>query len=497
MSAGISRRGILGGLALGAGAVASGDALAEPGSFGLRSDGDPEANTRALNDAVKSVAEAGGGTVLLERARDGYSVAGPVLLPSNVTIDLNGQLVRGRRGADDVLIKTAAWSQGNLTANLDSAPESRLVNNASVRNGRIEDCRRVFHFRNFGQGCTISDIRTRGCIQVGRFERCFYAALDNVSAAGFSDPAIPTFHFVEETNAVILRRVSATTGFGFCLEGGAAGVIFEGCAAEGGTTAVRLIGDCRGIVFSGCFLEGITGTAFDFTQAGVCSVDWRGNVLTRVNRVIDDGGAASGATLSGEWAASNSVTNIAGPGLERFRAFRGEMRVAGPRNFITFEQPYRNNASALDDRWVTSPNTRLSFESGQMGVSLTDVRARGRFYGGIVPTVRGGDTGAPVAGTVPFAELRWEGGADATLTVITGLRWQPDSLFAKFILRIVDDTGSHRLFGDIFGDAARALDQSGKILRIVQVAGFLALQVPNLSNRSGRASCTGTVQLVS
>jgi hypothetical protein len=494
MSSSVTRRGVLGGLALGAGGLAGGNAVAAPVASGLRSDGDPQANTRALNEAVKSVAAAGGGTVLLEPAPGGYGVLGPILLPSNVTIDLNGQLIRGRRAPGDVLFETATWSQGILTSNLGSPPESRLVNNASVRNGRIEDCTRVFHFRNFGQGCTIRDIATRGCIQVGRFERCFYAELDNVSAAGFSDPAIPTFHFVQESNAIVLRRVSATTQFGFCLEGGVAAVVFEGCTAEGGTTAIRLLGDCHGVSFSGCYFEAVTGTVFDLTRAGACHLDWRGNLINQCNRVIDDGGEGSGATLFGEWAASNSVTNVIGPGLERFRSFRGEMRVSGPRNFIQFQQPYRNNDSAIDRRWMTSPNTRLVFESGLAGRSLTDIRARGLFHGGIVPTVRGGDTGAPWPGTVPFAELSWEGG---TLTVLTKYRWQPDSLFAKYVLTIVDEAGRHRLFGDIFGDAVKAADTSQKAVTALEVGGFLALRVAGLGNQSGRASCTGTVQLVS
>lgn len=497
MSPDITRRGVLGGIALGTGGVAAGSAVASPSSFGLRSDGDPEANTRALNDAVKAVAAAGGGTVLLESAPAGYVVLGPVLLPSNVTIDLNNQVVRGRRRPGDVLIETATWSRGNLTSNLGSPPESQLVNNASVRNGRIEDCARVFHFRNFGQGCTIRDIRTRSCTQVGRFERCFYAELDNVSAAGFSNDATPTFHFVEETNAVILRRLSATTRFGFCLEGGASAVVFEGCTAEGGTTAVRLIGDCLGISFNGCYFESISGTVFDLTRAGDCRIDWRGNLVNHANCVIDDGGADSGATLFGEWATSNSVTNVVTPGLEQFRPFRSEMRVSGPRNFIEFQQAYRNNDPAFDDEWVTSPNTRLVFESGLEGGSQTDLRARGRFYAGIVPIVRGGDTGAPWPGTVPFAEVNWEGRAPAQLTLVSKLRWQPDSLFAKFVLSIVDDTGAHRLFGDVFGDSVKSFDASGKTVTALAVGGFLALRVADLVNRSGRASCTGTIQLVS
>lgn len=466
-------------------------------SLGVSPQVDGDTNTRALNAGIRRLALRGGGRLIFDPA-PGYTITGPVILPSNITIDLNNQLILGRRQPGDVLfVSGALTATGELEHNLDSADETVLITNAIVENGRIEDCRRIFHFRNFGRQCVIRDIVTRNCVQVGRFERCFFSTLSNVSAAGFSDPSIPTFHFIEQTNAVTLHRLSAVTAFGLCIEAGAAAVLVDGYTFEGGETGVAVIGDALGIAFQGGYFEAVEGRAFDLRKAGTCTISWEANYFHHVDIVIDDGGADTEATLFGRWSASNYVVRHTLSAFAKLKPARRLMQVAGPRNFVLYEAPYRNDATTGDfDNWVTSPSSRIVSESGSTGTSLTDIRARALLYSGIVPTVRTGDTGTPLRGTVPFATVAATSGKRARLEIRTGIAWQPFSLLARFVLVVEDDAGEHRLFGDIYGSDVVQHDSTGKTVRAVNAEGRLALHVTGLTAADGRPICTGTIQIL-
>lgn len=465
--------------------------------FGVRSDRNGSENTDALNAAIRHVAAGGGGTLIFDPAEAGYTVIGPVIVPSDVVIDLNGQLLRGRRQADDVMFVTGTFSTGRLKNNLDSAPETALVTGASIRNGRIEDCNRIFHFRNFGQGCQLQNLVTRNCVQVGRFERCFFSVLDTVSATGFSDPAIPSFHFIDQTNAVTLRRLSAVTAFGLCLEGGASAMIVDGFTFEGGETAVRLIGDCLGMEFRGGYFEAVTGHAFDLRKAGTCSADWMGNYFHHINTIFDDGGQAATATLFGTWHASNYVVTKPNQGFAKLGAARNIMRVDGPRDFVRFEAPYANDASAvLAANWIVSRNSRVTFETGQTGSSLTDIRTRSTVHAGTLPLLRSGDTGNPIAGTVPLSRVTAGKGHNATVILDTQIAWRPDTLFAKYLLSIRDDTGTVQLYGDIYGAHVVRHDSTNKSVTLSNQAGFLRLTAAGFAAESGEMLCTGSLQIV-
>lgn len=465
--------------------------------FGVCPERDGNQNTAALNTAIRHVATHGGGTLTFDPAEGGYTVIGPVVIPSGVALNLNGQLLRGRRLPNDVMFVTGTLAGGDVTPNLDSMPETALVIGASVYNGRIEDCNRIFHFRNFGQGCYIRDLVTRNCIQVGRFERCFFLLMDSVSAAGFSDPAIPTFHFVGQTNAVTLHRLSVVTAFGLCIEDGASAVVVDGMSFEGGHTAVRLIGDCLGMDFRGGYFEAIKDRAFDLRRAGVCSATWSGNYFHHVDTVFDDGGDATMATLFGDWRASNYVVTTPNPGFAKLGPARNIMQVSGPRDFIRFEAPYSNDAApALPPNWITSRNSRVAFETGQTGTSLTDIRARSVVYAGTLGLMRSGDTGNPTAGTVPLSRVTTTEGTNAVVIVDTHIAWRPDSLFAKFVLSIRDDSGTVRIFGDIYGSDVVRHDNSGKRVGLSNQDGFLRLTIDGFTAIAGAAQCTGSLQIV-
>lgn len=474
------------------------EAIALVSTFGVRPNENGEVNTQALNAGIRDLALRGGGTLVFDPTAAGYTIVGPVILPSNICIDLNNQVIRGRRQPGDALFITGTLSEdGQLRSNLDSAPETELVTNTAVIRGRIEDCQRVFYFRNFGRQCLVRDILTRNCIQVGRFERCFFATFSNLSAAGFSDQATPSFHFVEQTNAVTLHRLSAVTAFGLCIEAGAAAVLVDGFTFEGGETGVAMIGDALGIHFRGCYFEAVEGRAFDLQRAGTCTIDWEANYFNHVDVVLDDGSAETGATLFGTWHASNYIVPHSLSAFAKMKPARRQMRVDGPRNFILFAAQYQNDASPqLPANWLVSRNSRVHLESGVTGESLTDIRARTTIHGGILPVVRSGNTGAPIHGSVPYSNLKATRGNAAQLEIQTKIAWQPNSLFARFVFTVEDDIGLHRLYGDIYGSNIVQQDKTGKLIRPISRGGFLCLYAEAFTAVRSSLTCTGSIQVL-
>lgn len=450
-----------------------------------------------MNVAIRHLAAAGGGTLVFDPSAAPYVIIGPVILPSNIMIDLNGQVLQGRRGPGDVMFVTGVLSGETLRSNIGSKPETQLVTGAGIYGGRIEDCTRVFHFRNFGMNCHLRDIVTNRCVQVGRFERCFYSMVENVSAAGFSNPETPTFHFVEETNAVVLRKLNAVTAFGLCIEGGAAAVLVDGCAFEGGETAVRLIGDCMGINFRGGYFESILGRAFDLRRAGACWIDWTANYFQHVDIVLDDGGADTTATLFGAWEASNYIVMSTSAGFAHLPPVRRQMRVSGPRNFVSYDAGCANNVpTALPPNWIVSKNSRVRFETAIASNTLTDIRARAQVHAGILPTVRSGDTGMPVVGSVPFTTIMATTGTQVTLRIDTAIKFRPDSLFAKYLLNVEDDDGKMSLYGDIYGANVVQLDHVGKTLELVNRNDMLSILIRPFRAIGRQPVCTGSVQIL-
>jgi hypothetical protein len=507
---GATRRTLIAGMTVaGAGILTPAQAVADDGAPGeapgerIAMAGAGIDHTAMINQAIGRLAARGGGTLRFDDADAPYLVTGTILLPSNIAIDLNSQQIRGRGSGGNILFVTAGFASDDrcpagparkLSGNLASPAEGCRVRNASVRNGRITECGRVFDLRNFNEGCFIENIATTNCRQFGRFERCFYAQITNVSAIGFSDAAIPTFHFAGQCNALLISRASATTAFAFLFEGGQAGITLRSCTAEGGKTAIKVKGDLLGVTIEGCYFEAITGSVFDLSEAGTCAISWRGNYLNYVACALDDGGANGGATLFGSWDSSNVVSNIDRAATARYR---GRFLVSGPRNFIDFQLGGRHaDQPGLPANWTVSPLTRMSFETAYGGQSLTDVRARNRVVAGIVPLLYGGDVGRPYPGRVPFSDVTIPTGAAVTMTIRTMIAWQPLALRASFILEIIDSGGTRRVFGDIFGD--RVVNAHGGSPHVTArgEGGLLRLDIAGIGNASGTAQCTGTVRIL-
>nr|WP_277925993.1 glycosyl hydrolase family 28-related protein [Sphingomonas sp. JXJ CY 53] len=453
-------------------------------------------DTAAINAAILEVHRAGGGEVIFGTSPSPYHVVGPILLPSNVAINLNGQTLVGRSFNEGVMFATATVRNDILVRNNQSFQQNDAVLYSSVRNGVIKRCAIAFEFRNFNVSCHITDVATLDVLQFGVFFQCFYMSLTNCSARGPSDRSKAAFAFTGHNNLITLLRVSATMESGFLFEGGTASVSLIGCSCEGGGgSAVAFRGDCLGIFIDSGYWEAIPGTVFDFRAAGVCSVSFRGNYVNYADTILDDGGPQSPATLFGSFDASNYLANI---GITHDdRTYRGRMLLSCPRNFIRYEIPFANDApTGAPANWTIGPSIQAARDTAFTGRSLSDVRSRSRLhYGAPIPLSREGDVGDPYPGTIDRSGITIATGGGAVATVDSAISWRPNSLRATFILAVMDNAGAHKLFGDIYGDQLVRQDRSDKRVLLEQYQGRVRLRVGDIDNRSGGASITGSLQI--
>jgi hypothetical protein len=453
-------------------------------------------NTDAINAAILEVHSSGGGEIVFGASTSPYYVKGPVFIPSNIVINLNGQTLSGDGLQGGTMFTTGVVRAGRLVRNKGASDESGYVFYSSIRNGMIRNCRIAFDFQNFNVSCSIEDVSTFLVVQFGVFHRCFYMSLQNCSARGPSDMSKPAFAFTGDNNLISLLRVSATTESGFLFEGGTTSISMISCSCEGaGGSAVTFRDDCLGVVIDSGYWEAVPGTVFDFTRAKVCSVSFKGNFFNYCNTIINDGGESSSSTLMGVFDDTNYIANIGG--VHEGITYRGLMVLTCPRNFMQFDLPFSNDAAGkLPANWIVGPSTRIEQETAFTGRSLADVRSRSRLrFGSPIPIVREGDVGDPYPGSVDRSQIAISKGNAASATLDTGIIWRPNSLRATFLLAVSDDSGAYKLFGDIYGDQLVQHDgRDGRVL-IESRDGRVRVRVSGIQNRSGSASITGSLQL--
>jgi hypothetical protein len=460
--------------------------------FGAIGDGVTD-NTTAINAAVLALAVRGGGQLSFGTAPSPYLVTGPILVPGHTMFNLNGQTLAGHSGVVGTMFETAAVVDGRLVSNLGSSPETQSVYGSAVTNGRIINCSRAFHMRNFNLGCAIIGIETSSCLQFGLFERCFYMKLENCSNRGMNNGDRFAFHFRDETNNVSLSRVSATKDMGFLFENGGAAVSMHACSFEGGSIGVKIIGDLIGLNIQSCYFEAITGTVFDLSDVRIIFWSLASNYFNYTNCIVDDGGTGK-AQIYGVWEASNAIVNVG-----RYvggRSYPAEMRISSENHYCVYRHHDSAAEPAVPSNWKISPATRFEIEGIYGGTSLTDVVSRSRFYGGVVPHIYAGNTGAGYPGRVPYSEVSFSRGRSATLTLTSQMTWQPATLLAALRLTLVDDEGSHKIYGTVYGDEFKQDDLSGKRVALRESGGMLQLIVEDVRNASGQAQVTGTLRMI-
>lgn len=321
----------------------------------------------------------------------------------------------------------------------------------------------------------------------------------------------PFYHLITANNAMIFDRVTCTVAYGWLIEGGSTALLFNGCTFEGGEKGFVFKGDNLGLKFQGCYFEAITGTLFDFSQAGVCTVDWDSNYINGVDIIFDDGGIDTLSQLFGTWKSTNTIVNV-GQTLGTGFTFRGLMKVDGSRNNIHYFTSTNKDPALIekDSNWITSKQTHLQEISNNSVDGKNNIMAKADIHTGIIPVKYSGDFGTPLIDRVPFTtKSTIPTSTNTSFTIDTKLVWQPLSLFVKIILqfrRVVNSVyQDYYLYGDINGpfiDLKGGVDpsnpsQGAVTATVTNNGGFLRVTFSNVQNPNGDLYITGTIRAIS
>ncbi|USR72549.1 hypothetical protein [Acinetobacter junii] len=469
---------------------------------GLRGDGVTDDLT-AIRNYVMFLAKKGGGTVIFSESDLGYRFSDAIYVVSNVSFEINSQRLIGTSGKS--LFKTACVVSGAYVPITTFDPNNVIIN-SQISNATIDSSSIAFDLRSFTLLCSVKNIQFQNCTQGFVLHDCFYSRWENLQATPTSGSiALPFYHLAAANNAMIFDRVSCTVAWGWLIEGGSTALQFNVCTFEGGSKGYVLKGDVLGCAFNTGYYEAVTGTLFDFSEAGNCVLSFESNYINGVDIVFQDG---STGVLLGNWEASNIIVNI-GNDLGTGFTFRGLMNVDSARNRIKFNLTADTGANtATPANWKLSKLTDFNRLIPWNADGVTDIRAAADVHGGVIPVKYSGDFGSPFIDNIHFCtKSSLAIGASVSLNIDTKLTYQPLSLFVKVVLEFRREVGGiyqyYYVYGDIYGsifELKGGLDVNASkqvTATVVNNSGNLRIILNNIANPNGDLVVTGTVRAVS
>lgn len=451
-------------------------------------------NASRVQKAILEIAKRGGGELYFGEAPAQYFIGSPIYVPSNISINLNGQTLR--TVYPQALFRSGRLVGGAIVPIGDVFDPFVTVINSRIFGGKIQDAGIAFEMRSWIRNCSISNIAFEGCRQGFVLYDCFYSlATDLTTAPPGTDFAYPFFHLARASNAMVFTRCTATAPNGWLIENGCTATTWIGCTVEGGGIGHKIKGECVGLAFIGGYYEALPGVCFDLTEAGACWITWSGNYFNYVDTVFDDGGMAQMGSLRGIFDASNKVVNV--NGTSGGVLYRGLFKVTAPGNYIDFQgdgEP-STDLSPLSN-WQTGKHTHKYRELLWNADGKVDIRAKAAVEDGIVPRAYSGDVGDPFPGTIPFCLVALPQGASVAATVTTQIPMRANASVVHFVVTFNDNAGPRKVSGTIYGDY---VDQRQGADRPVTVSangsGKLVLSIGSINNGNGAVVITGTVYL--
>ena len=211
-----------------------------------------------------------------------YKIAGPILIPSGIILDLKGSRLIGSFAAgistayvngSASVIETGYYSAGAITTNRAAPVATQRVVGSGVMNGSIINANCALNLINFNERSFIRNLEFQNCSAILRTKNCFYASFEKGMVRNSSQAA--------NQYAILLDGASNAMRFtDFFVNGTSRGwqadaitlqaVIFENCSAEeayvsNGVGPVDGVGlyisasavSCAGLNISGLYFEAV------------------------------------------------------------------------------------------------------------------------------------------------------------------------------------------------------------------------------------------------
>ncbi|GAB3422722.1 pectate lyase family protein [Niabella aquatica] len=416
-------------------------------------------DTIAFNRAITFLAITAGGQLVCGAGKK-YKITGTLLLPSNIIINLNGSYLIG--DGTNVILKTAYLNGNVVEDNTSSIPKTQIVQNAGIKNGHIQNAARGLHLYNFVMGCVVENIRFFNVEQSWYSKRCFYTIYRGCWSSG-ANTASYCYHFDEQTNAVLIDRVTATKNYCFLFENGTTALTIVSPTTEGGTTGFKFKGDCLGITINGHYAEAIKDV-YDFSEISTGFFKISGGYYNITDRVIVP--APASGILFGTFDETNSIVNI-GSVLNSY-TYRGLIDLTGGRTLIrTTKQASHDNTLDFPSNYITDGVSLLE-SIDRVKITSTSVAGANLLSRGTIPLRRSGDTGLGYVSWVLGATSSLYSGTSAafTIKIQTKIKYSPYTLFAKFLIRVTVNSANYDFYGDIFGEHVKRSDTNGKTMTL-------------------------------
>jgi len=196
-------------------------------------------DTAAFNAAMLDAANAGGGIVLAMPGKTHY-IATTILIPTNVTLDLQNATLKGTGNSSgaNILVRSAVLTAGALVANTSA---NALVN-TRIRNGGFFNAKQAMHLQSCIDGCAFENLTTNACYNGIYANFCLYSTFSNIiyrnANGGYG------FTFDNNCNAITLKNLyavgqsGAALGTGFVFSNNSYTVNMLNCSTEYCSTGI-------------------------------------------------------------------------------------------------------------------------------------------------------------------------------------------------------------------------------------------------------------------
>lgn len=128
---------------------------------------------------------------------------------------------------------------------------------------------------------------------------------------------------------------------------------------------------------------------------------------------------------------------------------------------------------------------------GTSGLPLIATAVHGA---GLLRLEHEGDAGAPKDGTVSFCTVSKSAGTIFSLYVDTKIVYSRFAAHLTYRFEVVDNGGTHQLYGQVFGDQVKILDSAGKSASVTNNGGYVRLVLSSFNHPTEYYSITGIIR---
>jgi hypothetical protein len=449
-------------------------------------------DTAFINSAILKAALADGGKIIVPFSN--YLISGTIIIPRNVEIDFCDSKITGSGiGSSTDLFQTGYLSGGKLVTNIGEPDEAHLVVQASVKNATIWNCGKAFNLLNWIDNSEISNIKFWNCGYAVYADRCWYGRFINLFSRNepVNTATNAAFHFTDFVNVCNIQSVFvAHRDLGIEIENGANGQVLLNCSAEGCKTGIKVSGETGPIKFDTCYIEANTEIGVDL-QSGLgfkYDVTFENCFFNTCKTAIrSDNSNSGGATV---FVRENNRFIYCETNLDASGNVFSYGKVETESEIIS-----GNGYPILPPGFLLGTKMRLDYENlifdSVSGLGLIRTKVHGPT---LIAFNHEGNSGSPMAGTVPFCVNSKSAGTPFSIYVDTKIVFQQHAALLAYKLQISDNNGTYEVYGFIFGDQVKMEDASGKTVAVSNNNGYVRLTVGTFSHPTGVYSITGIVR---